>query len=155
MQEYNLQTHSYQETESFGHRFASLLEAGDVILLNGDLGVGKTTFTRGLAQGLGISKNVKSPTFTLIREYQDGKMPLYHMDTYRLENNPDEDLGFDEYFHGNGVTVVEWPQFIKDEVPADHISVNLKRDPDSEDGRIINIKLHGDKYLSRDFGAIL
>ncbi|MFD1472934.1 tRNA (adenosine(37)-N6)-threonylcarbamoyltransferase complex ATPase subunit type 1 TsaE [Companilactobacillus mishanensis] len=153
MLEYHLTTHSYSETEDFGNKFSTLIQPGDVILLNGDLGVGKTTFTRGLARGLGIKKNVKSPTFTLIREYQDGKLPLYHMDAYRLENNPDEDLGFDEYFHGNGVTVVEWPQFIKDEVPEDHISVNIKRA--GEDDRDITIKLHGDKYSSRDFGGIV
>lgn len=153
MQEYSLQTHSYQDTETFGQNFAKLVKPGDVILLNGDLGVGKTTFTRGLARGLGISKNVKSPTFTLIREYQNGKMPLYHMDAYRLENNMDEDLGFDEYFHGSGVTVVEWPQFIKDEVPEDHISVNIKRH--NEDDRDIVVKLYGKKYETRDFGAIV
>lgn len=153
MQEYKLETHSYQDTEDFGQNFASKLLEGDVILLNGDLGVGKTTFTRGLAKGLGISKNVKSPTFTLIREYQDGNLPLYHMDAYRLENNVDEDLGFDEYFHGNGVTVVEWPQFIKDEVPADHISVNIKRN--GEDDRQIVIKTYGEKYENRNFGEIL
>lgn len=153
MQEYNLTTHSYQDTENFGQDFASLVQPGDVILLNGDLGVGKTTFTRGLARGLGIKKNVKSPTFTLIREYQEGKLPLYHMDAYRLESSPDEDLGFDEYFHGDGVTVVEWPQFIKDEVPDDHISVNIKRS--GEDDRDVTIKLYGQKYQDRNVEAIL
>ncbi|KRL67642.1 tRNA (adenosine(37)-N6)-threonylcarbamoyltransferase complex ATPase subunit type 1 TsaE [Companilactobacillus versmoldensis] len=153
MREYTLQTHSYEETEQFGENFSKLVQAGDVVLLNGDLGVGKTTFTRGLARGLGIKKNVKSPTFTLIREYKDGRLPLYHMDAYRLESSPDEDLGFDEYFQGNGVTVVEWPQFIKDEVPDDHISVNIKRQ--NEDDRQISIKLYGSSYENRNFGEVL
>ena len=154
MTEYQLQTHSYQETEALGKKLADSLKAGDVILMNGDLGVGKTTFTRGLAQGLGIKKNVKSPTFTLIREYQDGRLPLYHMDAYRLESSPDEDLGFDEYFNGNGVTIVEWPQFIKDEVPDDHMSINIKR-LENDDDRQIVLKLHGDSYQQRDFGDFL
>lgn len=153
MREYTLQTHSYEEAEQFGENFSKLVQAGDVVLLNGDLGVGKTTFTRGLARGLGIKKNVKSPTFTLIREYKDGRLPLYHMDAYRLESSPDEDLGFDEYFQGNGVTVVEWPQFIKDEVPDDHISVNIKRQ--NEDDRQISIKLYGSSYENRNFGEVL
>ena len=153
MREYTLQTHSYEETEQFGENFSKLVQAGDVVLLNGDLGVGKTTFTRGLARGLGIKKNVKSPTFTLIREYKDGRLPLYNMDAYRLESSPDEDLGFDEYFQGNGVTVVEWPQFIKDEVPDDHISVNIKRQ--NEDDRQISIKLYGSSYENRNFGEVL
>lgn len=154
MTEYQLQTHSYQDTEALGKEIAPYLQAGDVILMNGDLGVGKTTFTRGLAQGLGIKRNVKSPTFTLIREYQDGRLPLYHMDAYRLESSPDEDLGFDEYFNGDGITIVEWPQFIKDEVPDDHMSINIKR-LESDDDRQITFKLYGDRYEKRDFGNFM
>lgn len=152
MSEYQLTTHSYEETEELGIKVSKLLKAGDVIVLNGDLGVGKTTLTRGLARGLGIKRNVKSPTFTLIREYQDGRLPLYHMDTYRLESSPDEDLGFDEYFNGDGVTIVEWPQFIKDEIPADHISINISRLSDSD--RQIVFKLRGEKYTDRGFGDL-
>lgn len=153
MLEYQLTTHSYEETEDLGAKVSTLLEAGDVLALNGDLGVGKTAFTRGLAKGLGIKRNVKSPTFTLIREYQDGRLPLYHMDAYRLESSPDEDLGFDEYFNGNGVTVVEWPQFIKDEIPVEHISINITRLSDTD--RQIVFKLHGKKYEGRKFGDLL
>lgn len=152
MPEYQLTTNSYEETEKLGEKIAALLQPGDVIVLNGDLGVGKTTLTRGLARGLGIKRNVKSPTFTLIREYNDGKMPLYHMDAYRLESSPDEDLGFDEYFHGNGVTIVEWPQFIKDEIPDDHLSINIKRLSDTK--REIVFKLHGETFNNRGFGDL-
>jgi ATPase, YjeE family len=134
-------------------KIANLLQAGDVVVLNGDLGVGKTTLTRGLARGLGIKRNVKSPTFTLIREYKDGRVPLYHMDAYRLESSPDEDLGFDEYFNGDGITIVEWPQFIKDEIPDNHISINIKRLSDTE--REVTFKLHGDTFNDRGFGELV
>ncbi|WP_125715045.1 tRNA (adenosine(37)-N6)-threonylcarbamoyltransferase complex ATPase subunit type 1 TsaE [Companilactobacillus kedongensis] len=153
MIKYQLETHSYEETEALGQKLSKYLKVGDVILMNGDLGVGKTTLTRGLARGLDIKKNVKSPTFTLIREYQDGRIPLYHMDAYRLESSPDEDLGFDEYFNGDGITIVEWPQFIKDEVPEEHMSINITRLSDED--RQIEIKLHGQKYENRDFGDLV
>ncbi|AYE37757.1 tRNA (adenosine(37)-N6)-threonylcarbamoyltransferase complex ATPase subunit type 1 TsaE [Companilactobacillus zhachilii] len=153
MLEYQLKTDSYEKTEQLGEKIADLLQAGDVVVLNGDLGVGKTTLTRGLARGLGIKRNVKSPTFTLIREYKDGRVPLYHMDAYRLESSPDEDLGFDEYFNGDGITIVEWPQFIKDEIPADHISINITRLSDTE--REVTFKLHGDTFNDRGFGELV
>lgn len=153
MLEYQLTTNSYEATEQLGEKIANLLQAGDVVVLNGDLGVGKTTLTRGLARGLGIKRNVKSPTFTLIREYKDGRVPLYHMDAYRLESSPDEDLGFDEYFNGDGITIVEWPQFIKDEIPDNHISINIKRLSDTE--REVTFKLHGDTFNDRGFGELV
>lgn len=153
MLEYQLKTDSYEKTEQLGEKIADLLQAGDVVVLNGDLGVGKTTLTRGLARGLGIKRNVKSPTFTLIREYKDGRVPLYHMDAYRLESSPDEDLGFDEYFNGDGITIVEWPQFIKDEIPADHISINIKRLSDTD--REVIFKLHGETFNDRGFGDLV
>ena len=96
-------------TQKIAEKLAKALHAGDVILLDGDLGAGKTTFTKGLARGLGIRKNVKSPTFTLIREYHEGRLPLYHMDVYRLEETGGDDLGLEEYF----------VHFIKDETDDD------------------------------------
>ncbi|KRK99621.1 tRNA (adenosine(37)-N6)-threonylcarbamoyltransferase complex ATPase subunit type 1 TsaE [Companilactobacillus futsaii] len=149
MLEYQVTTHSYEETEDLGEKMAQLLRPSDVVVLNGDLGVGKTTLTRGLARGLGIKRNVKSPTFTLIREYKDGKIPLYHMDAYRLESSPDEDLGFDEYFNGDGITMVEWPQFIKDEIPKDHLTINIERLSDTD--RKVTFKLHGTRFNQRGF----
>jgi tRNA threonylcarbamoyladenosine biosynthesis protein TsaE len=94
---------------------APLLQPGDVLALEGDLGAGKTTFTQGVAKGLGIETYIDSPTFTLIKEYH-GRLPLYHMDVYRLEG-ADEDLGWDEYFYGDGVTLVEWASRIKQLMP--------------------------------------
>ena len=152
MLEYQVTTHSYEETEDLGEKLAQLLKPSDVVVLNGDLGVGKTTLTRGLARGLGIKRNVKSPTFTLIREYKDGRIPLYHMDAYRLESSPDEDLGFDEYFNGDGITMVEWPQFIKDEIPDDHLTINIERLSDTD--RQVTFKLHGDKFDQRGFDQL-
>ncbi len=101
-------------TIALGKKIGQQLVAGDVLVLDGDLGAGKTTFTKGLAAGLEIPDIIKSPTFTIIHEYQDGRLPLYHMDAYRLENGGAEDLGLEEYFDGDGVSVVEWAEFVED-----------------------------------------
>ena len=105
-------------TIALGKKIGQQLVAGDVLVLDGDLGAGKTTFTKGLAAGLEIPDIIKSPTFTIIHEYQDGRLPLYHMDAYRLENGGAEDLGLEEYFDGDGVSVVEWAEFVEDELPV-------------------------------------
>ena len=94
-----------EKTIELGERVGRLLKAGDVLVLDGDLGAGKTTFTKGLAKGLDIPDLIKSPTFTIIREYHDGRLPLYHMDAYRLENGGAEDLGLEEYFDSDGRVV--------------------------------------------------
>lgn len=112
-----------EKTMEFSKRLGELLQPGDVIALEGDLGAGKTTFTKGLALGLGVKRNVNSPTFTIIKEYQ-GRLPLFHMDVYRVEDSF-EDLGFDEYFEGNGVTVVEWAHLIDEQLPDELLTINL------------------------------
>ncbi len=122
-------SNSAEETKLIGERLASLLEAGDVLTLEGDLGAGKTTFTKGIAKGLGVKRTVNSPTFTIVKEYE-GRLPLYHMDVYRLEDS-DEDIGFDEYFNGNGVSVVEWAQFIEEYLPTDRLDIRIKYNGDS------------------------
>jgi tRNA threonylcarbamoyladenosine biosynthesis protein TsaE len=121
--EFQYISNNEDQTKEFAKKLASYLQPGDVIALEGDLGAGKTTFTKGLAEGLEITKNVNSPTFTIIKEYK-GSMPLFHMDVYRLENS-DEDLGFDEYFEGVGVTVVEWAHLIKDQLPLELLTIYL------------------------------
>src|SRR5699024_5529025 len=103
---HKIHINSLSETQALAHRLALLVSSGDVITLEGQLGVGKTTFTKALAEGLGIKDHITSPTFTIIKEYE-GVIPLYHMDAYRLEDS-EEDIGFDEYFYGDGVTVIEW-----------------------------------------------
>ena len=120
-----------EQTMMIGQKLAPYLQAKDVILLDGDLGAGKTTFTKGLALGLGIKRNIKSPTFTIIREYQDGRLPLYHMDVYRLEDGGGDELGLEEYFNGDGVSVVEWSKFVADELPADYLRIAFKRQDDA------------------------
>lgn len=125
---YEVTVTSPEATMALGQRLAPNLQPRDVILLDGDLGAGKTTFTKGLALGLGITRNVKSPTFTIIREYQGGRLPLYHMDVYRLEEGGGDELGLDEYFNGDGVNVVEWSKFIADELPENYLRIVFRRD---------------------------
>lgn len=120
---YIFTSNSEEETKTFAKQLASYMSAGDVITLSGNLGAGKTTFTKGFAKGLGIKRAVSSPTFTIIKEYK-GKLPLYHMDVYRLEHS-EEDIGFDEYFYGDGVTVVEWAAFIKEFLPKDRLNIEI------------------------------
>src|SRR5690625_5256142 len=117
-------TDSEKETKKIGTCLASLLKRGDVITLEGDLGAGKTTFTKGIAKGLGVKRAVTSPTFMIIKEY-DGELPLYHMDAYRLEHS-DEDIGFDEYFYGDGISVVEWASFIEDYLPEERLMIKIE-----------------------------
>lgn len=118
---YEIVSTSAEDTKEIATFLATQLQAGDVITLEGDLGTGKTTFTKGLAHGLAIKRAVTSPTFTIIKEYK-GKLPLYHMDAYRLEYS-EEDIGFDEYFYGNGISVVEWPSFIEEYLPTQYLSI--------------------------------
>ena len=137
---------SPEATMAIGAKLGQLVQPGDLILLDGDLGAGKTTFTKGLAKSLGIPNTVKSPTFTLIREYRQGRLPLYHMDVYRLEDGGAEDLGLDEYFDGDGVSVVEWSQFIADLLPTTYLRIAISRDTDADDQRVITFKPIGEHY---------
>ena len=132
-------------TIALGKKIGQQLVAGDVLVLDGDLGAGKTTFTKGLAAGLEIPDIIKSPTFTIIHEYQDGRLPLYHMDAYRLENGGAEDLGLEEYFDGDGVSVVEWAEFVEDELPADFLAIHFKR-TDDDNTRVLEFEPHGQHF---------
>jgi tRNA threonylcarbamoyladenosine biosynthesis protein TsaE len=115
--------HSEKETKTFAKKLTMLLRVGDVVALDGDLGAGKTTLTQGIASALGIQQYVDSPTFTIIKEYTDGKIPLYHMDIYRLETT--QGLGLEEYFYGDGICIVEWASKMKDELPENTIYLFL------------------------------
>ncbi|HEY4601465.1 MAG TPA: tRNA (adenosine(37)-N6)-threonylcarbamoyltransferase complex ATPase subunit type 1 TsaE [Cerasibacillus sp.] len=145
MDVFKLTTYSEDDTMEIAKQLASLLDRGDVLTLEGDLGAGKTTFTKGLAKGLNIEENVSSPTFTIIKEYTDGKLPLYHMDVYRLEGS-DEDIGFEEYFYGNGISIVEWAQFIEDYLPNEVLSITIHYG--EEGSRIIEFAPYGPYYHS-------
>lgn len=142
MNEYIVRTNSTEETLQFSKELAQKLQPGDVITLEGDLGAGKTTFTKGLAVGLDINKNVSSPTFTIIKEY-NGRLPLYHMDVYRLEDSY-EDLGFDEYFEGQGVTVVEWAHLIEEQLPNELLQIKITHG--EENSRSLTITPIGKRY---------
>ncbi|RIW29393.1 tRNA (adenosine(37)-N6)-threonylcarbamoyltransferase complex ATPase subunit type 1 TsaE [Bacillus salacetis] len=142
MSVYELETSSPEQTTEFAMRLAELLQENDLLTLEGDLGAGKTTFTKGLARGLGVRRNVNSPTFTIIKEYQ-GRLPLYHMDVYRLDDSF-EDLGFDEYFNGGGVTVVEWAHLIKEQLPDEKLAISIMRKSDDE--RVITLNPSGQRY---------
>lgn len=143
MDNFEWKAENAEETIGLAERIGLLLEPGDVITLEGDLGAGKTTFTKGIAKGLGITKTVNSPTFTIIKEYQ-GNLPLYHMDVYRLKDS-EEDLGFDEYFEGDGVTVVEWAHLIEDQLPVELLQIQLFYDNTS--GRKIILTPKGSRYM--------
>jgi len=141
-------THSEKETEKLGEKLGRLVEPGTIILIKGDLGTGKTVFTRGIARGLGIEEHVTSPTFTLIHQYQ-GRLPLYHFDIYRIED-PDEmyDIGYEEFFYGNGVAVVEWPEKMEWLLPDEYLEIVIERiHLDSQDGRKIRLTGKGAKYI--------
>lgn len=135
-------TISEKETTELAFKVGELARPGDVLLLEGDLGAGKTTFTKGLAKGLGITRNVNSPTFTIIKEYH-GRLPLYHMDVYRMDD-AFEDLGFDEYFNGEGVSVVEWAHLIQDQLPKEYGLITIRRVDDTK--RAITLEAAGERY---------
>ena len=119
-----------EETFELGRRMALKLREVSVIALGGYLGAGKTVFTKGLAKGLNIEELVTSPTFTILMEYDKGRLPLYHFDTYRIEDADEmEEIGFADYLYGNGVCVIEWAETIKEILPEDLILIDIRRDP--------------------------
>ncbi|MFZ3591625.1 tRNA (adenosine(37)-N6)-threonylcarbamoyltransferase complex ATPase subunit type 1 TsaE [Bacillus sp. DJP31] len=142
MKKYEWITNNEEETMSLAFQIGKLTKPRDVFLLEGDLGAGKTTFTKGLAKGLDVTRTINSPTFTIIKEYA-GRLPLYHMDVYRVQDSF-EDLGFDEYFNGEGVTVVEWAHLILDQLPSEQAKIMITRENDSR--RKIVIEATGQRY---------
>lgn len=134
---------SEADTEAAATQLAGLVAPGDIICLAGDLGVGKTTFTRYFAAALDIHKRIKSPTFTIVREYTDGRLPLYHMDAYRLEQTGTEGIGIDEYLDGDGISIIEWPQFIMDYLPDQYLWLDITRTDDTT--RQVTIKPVGER----------
>ena len=118
---------SPEQTEQFASRLSACLNAGDVITLDGDLGAGKTCFTRGLVRGLGSTDHVSSPTFTIVNEYEGGRLAVFHFDTYRLGGSDDFlASGLDEYFYRGGVSVIEWSNIISDVLPKERIAIDIK-----------------------------
>ena len=123
---------SPEETFEYGKRLGRCLHAGDVVALSGDLGAGKTCFVQGISIGAGVRERsqITSPTFTLIQEYR-GRLPIYHFDVYRLNREEDlYELGFEEYFYGEGITLIEWAERIPSCLPDDYLAINLHIEPD-------------------------
>ena len=119
-------TGSAAETRALGERMADRLQAGDVILLQGDLGAGKSELARGIARGLGVRETVTSPSFTILNVYESGRIPLYHFDWYRLESAEElYELGMDEYLGGDGIALVEWPERCPEAVPEQCLKIRI------------------------------
>ena len=133
-------SHSTEETETLGEKLAGSLRPGDVIAYLGDLGAGKTAFTRGLARGLGCTGRVTSPTFTIVNEYE-GPIPLFHFDMYRL-SDADElfDIGWDDYLARGGVCAVEWSERVTEEIPSGAITVTISRCAENDEWRRITVE---------------
>jgi tRNA threonylcarbamoyladenosine biosynthesis protein TsaE len=141
-----IETSSPEETGILGEKLGSFLRAGDMICLYGGLGAGKTRFAQGIALGMGIEGAVTSPTFTLINEYY-GRLPLFHMDVYRLNSAMEmEDLGYEEYFYNGGVTLVEWAEKIIELIPEERLDITISRCPAREDSRQIAFSPRGERY---------
>src|SRR5574344_1139240 len=140
--EYKITTHSELETIELAQNFESEKFQNMIICLDGELGSGKTVFTKGIANALGIKDPITSPTFTIIKEY-DGELPLYHMDVYRLDGNTDG-IGIEEYFNKNGVVVIEWSSMIKDILPKERLEIKIK--VLDENKRLFILTPYGKKY---------
>ncbi len=140
--EYKITTHNDMETIAIAQNFESEKFPNMVICLNGELGSGKTVFTKGFANALGIKETVTSPTFNIIKEY-NGELPLYHMDVYRLDGNTDG-LGIEEYFTKGGVVIIEWANMIKDILPEKRLDIKFK--VSGENSRVMIITPHGKEY---------
>ena len=125
-----IETKNAKETFQLGKKIGEKALPGQIYTLNGDLGVGKTVFTQGVASGLGIREPVNSPTFTILQEYDEGRLPFYHFDVYRIGDIEEmEEIGYDDYFFGEGICLIEWARLIEEILPENVISVTIEKDP--------------------------
>ncbi|MGL5615301.1 MAG: tRNA (adenosine(37)-N6)-threonylcarbamoyltransferase complex ATPase subunit type 1 TsaE [Sarcina sp.] len=137
-----------EQTLSIGKQLGKLVNPGDILCLTGDLGTGKTHMSKGIADGLNITEHITSPTFNIVNEYHSGRLNLFHFDVYRV-NDPDEiyAIGFDEYIFGNGVSLIEWANYIEEIIPEEYLYINIKKIPEEgENFRKITITAYGSKY---------
>lgn len=137
-----IETHSDQETRELGKEMGQKAFPGQVICLIGDLGTGKTIFTKGFAEGLGITEPVSSPTFTILQSYEEGRMPFYHFDVYRIGSVEEmEEIGFDDCIFGEGVCMIEWADLIEEILPEEYTKITIQKDPEKGfDYRTITIE---------------
>jgi tRNA threonylcarbamoyladenosine biosynthesis protein TsaE len=143
---------SPEATRLFAHKLSARLQAGDVVLLQGNLGAGKTEFVKGMAEGFGVADPVTSPTFALLNIYQ-GRIPLYHFDLYRLHRVEELfEIGFDEFVGGDGVALVEWPELFAAEMPSDHLQVAISRGEGLTE-RTIAVEPKGSHFIKRWEGS--
>ena len=146
MTNYIFNSKSENDTKKFAKNFASKLNKGDVIVLSGDLGSGKTKFTEGILSYFGLEDEISSPTFTIINEYKKDNINIYHFDVYRLEDSSEfYAIGGEEYFE-NGICIIEWGELIEDALPKEYIKIDFSRNLDNENSRILNIQSIGNKY---------
>ena len=128
------ETRSPEETFALGKALGEKASSGEVVCLNGELGVGKTVFVKGFAKGLGIEEPVDSPTFTILKEYTSGRLPMFHFDVYRIEEAEEmEEIGYREYFYGDGVSLIEWSTLIAEIIPNTALRVVIEKDPQKGD----------------------
>lgn len=124
-----IETNSEQETFLLGQKLGEIAKPGSIFALNGDLGVGKTVFTKGIAKGLSIEEDVNSPTFTIVQVYDEGRLKLYHFDVYRIGDVSEMDeIGYEDYFYGDGVCLVEWAELISEIMPKETISITIEKE---------------------------
>lgn len=137
-----IETHSPEETYKVGYDLGNSAEKGQIFCMSGYLGVCKTVFTQGFAAGLGVEDNVNSPTFTIVQEYEDGRIPLYHFDVYRISDVSEMDeIGYEEYFYVEGVCLIEWAEIIEDILPEDVTWITIEKSMDEDfDYRKISIE---------------
>lgn len=143
--DYKVTTYSEEETIELAQNIESEKFPNMVICLQGDLGSGKTMFTKGFAKALEVKEEITSPTFNIIKEYISGELPLYHMDVYRLDGKVD-DLGIEEYYTRGGITIIEWADMIPDYLPEKRLDIKIKNSSEDEDKRTIILIPHGKKY---------
>ncbi|KAJ48831.1 tRNA threonylcarbamoyladenosine biosynthesis protein TsaE [Clostridium tetanomorphum] len=136
------------QTVEIGKQIGRLANPGDIICLIGDLGTGKTHLTKGIAEGLNIKDHITSPTFNIVNEYNDGRLKFYHFDVYRV-NDPDEiaAIGFDEYIFDDGVSIIEWANYIEELIPDEHMLILIEKiSKENTDARKITINYYGERY---------
>lgn len=140
---YKVVSTSEKETKNFAKKFASTLCKGDIVILTGDLGSGKTKFTEGFLSAFGLEEEISSPTFTIVNEYQNDNINIYHFDVYRLENIDEfYAIGGEEYFD-KGICIIEWGELIEEILPEKYIKITFEKSEEEENVRILNIQKHG------------
>lgn len=146
MKSYTFTSHSSNETMEFASNLASKLQIGDVVVLSGELGAGKTKFTEGFLKYFCLDSEISSPTFNIVNEYKKDDIKVYHFDVYRLEDSSEfYAIGGEEYF-SSGICIIEWGELIEDALPTDYIKISFKKDLTNENIRFLNVQTFGNKY---------